>query len=109
MSSRTGLACALALAVLWPARAGRADVVAAGPPPAEEPAETGGVAGGDEAERPDEGGVGESETPATPTRASKRRSKKRKGVSGHLVTEDRLRKRLPPPPSGNLYLYRTVE
>lgn len=109
MSVRTGLACAVtALTLLGLPPAGQADV-AAGPPPAEEPAESGGVGSGDEAERPDEGGVGESETPAPASRSSKRRSKKRKGVSGHLVTEDHLRKRLPPPPSGNLYLYRTVE
>ena len=104
------LAVPLAVAVVAPAAL--ADV--AGPPPPEEspngvgPAEPAGVAGGDEAERPDEGGAGESESPA-PTTKRKGKSRKRKGVSGHLVTEDKLRKRLPPPPSGNLYLYRPVE
>jgi uncharacterized protein YcbK (DUF882 family) len=65
--------------------------------------EQGGVAGGDEAERPGEAGA---EAPAA---KRKSKSRRRKGVSGHLVTEDKLRKRLPPPPSGNLYLYRPVE
>jgi uncharacterized protein YcbK (DUF882 family) len=116
MPRRTGLAIlalalvaplAVCMVVLAPVRPAQADI--AGPPP---PPETGGaadprgVAGGDEAERPDEGGAGESESPA-PTRKTK--SRKRRGVSGHLVTEDKLRKRLPPPPSGNLYLYRPVE
>jgi uncharacterized protein YcbK (DUF882 family) len=95
------------MVVLAPARPAQADI--GGPPPPEEtggPADPGGVGSGDEAERPDEGGAGESESPA-PTRKAK--SRKRRGVSGHLVTEDKLRKRLPPPPSGNLYLYRPVE
>jgi uncharacterized protein YcbK (DUF882 family) len=95
-----------------PVQPARADI--AGPPPPEEAGgsstDPGGVAGGDEAERPDEGGAGESESPAPAGgKRGARTSRKRKGVSGHLITEDKLRKRLPPPPSGNLYLYRPVE
>jgi uncharacterized protein YcbK (DUF882 family) len=79
----------------------------------EEPGEEAGGAG-EEAERPDDAavpipgadGAGTAEGEA-PAKRSKR--KRRSSVSGHVVTEDRLRKRLPPPPSGNLYLFRTVE
>jgi uncharacterized protein YcbK (DUF882 family) len=62
---------------------------------------------GDEAERPEEPPADASA--ATPAAPAKRKKKRRKGVNGHVVHEDRLRKRLPPPPSGNLYLFRTVE
>jgi uncharacterized protein YcbK (DUF882 family) len=108
---RAILAVALAVPLAVAGGAPPAFADGAGPLPPEESggaAEPAGVEGGDEAERPDEGGVGESETPS-PTTKRKGKSRKRKGVSGHLVTEDKLRKRLPPPPSGNLYLYRPVE
>ena len=65
----------------------------------------------DEAERPGEGGsaqgAGGEEGPA-PAKATRRKGK-RSRVSGNVVPEDDLRKRLPPPPSGNIYLYRPVE
>ncbi|HEY0709438.1 MAG TPA: DUF882 domain-containing protein [Polyangia bacterium] len=69
--------------------------------------------GEDEAERPDEGS-GESpaadEAPAKTKAKSKARKRTKRGrVSGNVVTEENLRKRLPPPPSGNLYLYRPIE
>jgi uncharacterized protein YcbK (DUF882 family) len=77
----------------------------------EEPGEEAGGAG-DEAERPDEaaapvpGADGADGAAAAPKRSKRKR---KSSVTGHVVTEDRLRKRLPPPPSGNLYLFRTVE
>ncbi len=40
---------------------------------------------------------------------TKRRGKGKRRVEGHVVKEDRLRRRLPPPPSGNLYLHRPIE
>ena len=43
------------------------------------------------------------------SRTTKRRGKGKRRVEGHVVKEDRLRRRLPPPPSGNLYLHRPVE
>jgi uncharacterized protein YcbK (DUF882 family) len=105
MPRRPGLAALLVL-IAAPALADPS-----GPPPGEEggggAAESGGVGSGDEAERPDEGDTGAAG--AALGRTSKRGPKKRKGVTGHLITEDHLRKRLPPPPSGNLYLYRPVE
>jgi uncharacterized protein YcbK (DUF882 family) len=61
----------------------------------------------DEAERPEEPTV--ASPAASPAAPANRKKKRRKGVTGHVVHEDRLRKRLPPPPSGNLYLFRTVE
>jgi uncharacterized protein YcbK (DUF882 family) len=65
--------------------------------------------GEDEAERPGEGTGGEAgEAAPAPTKASRKRGR-RPRVSGNVVPEDRLRKRLPPPPSGNIYLYRPVE
>jgi uncharacterized protein YcbK (DUF882 family) len=64
--------------------------------------------GEDEAERPEEAAGAEvSEAPAPAVKP--KRKAKRRGVSGNVVHEDQLRKRLPPPPSGNIYLYRPVE
>src|SRR5688572_20038301 len=75
--------------------------------------------GEDEAERPDEGseagdGAGESPAAAEASGSVKAKPKARKRgkrgrVSGNVVTEENLRKRLPPPPSGNLYLFRPIE
>ena len=68
--------------------------------------------GEDEAERPGEaagaeaGADGESAAPVKPKR---RKGGRRPRVSGNVVPEARLRKHLPPPPSGNIYLYRPVE
>lgn len=67
--------------------------------------------GEEEAERPDElsapASTG-SAAPAPPTAKSRKRRKNPR-VSGNVVPEEQLRKRLPPPPSGNIYLYRPVE
>jgi uncharacterized protein YcbK (DUF882 family) len=68
--------------------------------------------GGGEAERPEEAAPPEgatTEPTSSPTRASKRRRGKRPRVSGYVMHEAELRKRLPPPPSGNLYLHRPIE
>jgi uncharacterized protein YcbK (DUF882 family) len=66
----------------------------------------------DEAERPGEGGAvqgaGGEESPA-PAKATRRKGGRRPRVSGNVVPENHLRKRLPPQPSGNIYLYRPVE
>ena len=85
-------------------------------------AQTGG--GEEEAERPGDGaaisgapgGEGEGEGAPAANSAGKstgpsarRKGGKRRGVSGNIVPEEKLRKRLPPPPSGNIYLYRPVE
>jgi uncharacterized protein YcbK (DUF882 family) len=40
---------------------------------------------------------------------AKRRGRGRRRVSGHVISEDHLRRRFPPPPSGNLYLHRPIE
>jgi uncharacterized protein YcbK (DUF882 family) len=97
MIARLGLACVLVS--LFVTR------VAAQEEPGEEESSA-----GDEAERPDDAAAtapaGDGATPAAPKRSKRKR---KSSVSGHVVTEDRLRKRLPPPPSGNLYLFRTVE
>ena len=89
-----------------------------------------GIEGIDEAERPigpedsqgsedgpDQGPEGSTEEGPSPRTVGlksdktgiKRRGKARKRVEGHVVKEDRLRRRLPPPPSGNLYLHRPIE
>src|SRR5687767_10603978 len=50
--------------------------------------------------------------PALETKAkSKAKAKKRgkRGRVGHVVREESLRRRLPPPPSGNLHLYRPLD
>jgi uncharacterized protein YcbK (DUF882 family) len=73
--------------------------------------EEGEAEGGGEAERPEEAATqSPSETPATSGKASKRRrGGKRPRVSGYVMHEAELRKRLPPPPSGNVYLHRPIE
>jgi uncharacterized protein YcbK (DUF882 family) len=65
----------------------------------------------EEAERPDEAGseAGTEAADAPAPAAKPKRKSKRRGVTGNVVHEDQLRKRLPPPPSGNIYLYRPVE
>ena len=69
---------------------------------------------GDEAERPADSG-GDSGTPgasggqAAPAKAKRRRGGRRPRVSGYVMHETELRKRLPPPPSGNVYLHRPIE
>jgi uncharacterized protein YcbK (DUF882 family) len=97
MIARLGLACVLVSLFVTRAAA------------QEEPGEEESSAG-DEAERPDDAAAtapaGDGAAPAAPKRSKRKR---KSTVSGHVVTEDRLRKRLPPPPSGNLYLFRTVE
>ena len=65
--------------------------------------------GGDEAERPEEGGAEGAVEAAKPSKAAKRRKGRRPRVSGHVIHEVDLRKRLPPPPSGNLYIHRPIE
>jgi uncharacterized protein YcbK (DUF882 family) len=40
---------------------------------------------------------------------AKRRKARNKRVQGHVVHEQHLRRRAPPPPSGNLYLHRPIE
>jgi uncharacterized protein YcbK (DUF882 family) len=80
------------------------------------------VEGIEEAERPPgapegepgENPTGEDEQPATvkPSKGEKASLKRRKGrkrVEGHVVHEEHLRRRSPPPPSGNLYLHRPIE
>ena len=77
-------------------------------------AEGGEPEGVDEPERPADApdgssGEGEPSDKALLKSSSKRRGKGRKRVEGHVVKEDRLRRRLPPPPSGNLWLHRPIE
>jgi uncharacterized protein YcbK (DUF882 family) len=48
-----------------------------------------------------------TEAPRNKKAAPKKRAKR--GKVGHVVTEERLRKRMPPPPSGNLHLYRPLD
>jgi uncharacterized protein YcbK (DUF882 family) len=66
----------------------------------------------DEPERPTDApqdGTGEEPEKAPLKASGKRRGKGRKRVEGHVVKEDRLRRRLPPPPSGNVWLHRPIE
>jgi uncharacterized protein YcbK (DUF882 family) len=71
----------------------------------------------EEAERPTESpeempgaeAEGEGEEPAKPAGKVTKRRKGKRRVEGHVVKEDQLRRRLPPPPSGNLYLHRPIE
>jgi uncharacterized protein YcbK (DUF882 family) len=67
--------------------------------------------GEDEAERPEEasGAAQAGGEDGAPTPAKAKGRKRRSRVSGNVVPEARLRKHLPPPPSGNIYLYRPVE
>jgi uncharacterized protein YcbK (DUF882 family) len=67
---------------------------------------------GEPGEIPGEGEEGEEEAilkPAKGEKATVKRRKGRKRVEGHVVHEQHLRRRVPPPPSGNLYLHRPIE